>query len=74
MWAFSDGIFAVLLTVLVLNLIPPRGVTVGALLALQPTGVSCALSYLFIATMWVNHHQLRRFAMQLISGTDKHKL
>jgi hypothetical protein len=47
--AFSDGVFAVLITVLVLDLRPPEQPTFKALLSLWPTGLSYAVSYLFIA-------------------------
>jgi uncharacterized membrane protein len=60
--AFSDGVFAVLITVLVLELRPPELPTFEALLALWPTWLSYAVSYLFIAIVWVNHHYLMRFA------------
>lgn len=59
---FSDGVFAVLITVLVLELRPPERPTFEALLALWPTWLSYAVSYLFIAIVWVNHHYLMRFA------------
>jgi uncharacterized membrane protein len=60
--AFSDGVFAVLITVLVLELRPPEIPTFKALLALWPTWLSYAVSYLFIAIVWVNHHHLLRYA------------
>jgi uncharacterized membrane protein len=60
--AFSDGVFAVLITVLVLELRPPEEPTFAALLALWPTWLSYAVSYLFIAIVWINHHYLMRYA------------
>jgi uncharacterized membrane protein len=60
--AFSDGVFAVLITVLVLELRPPTRPTFDALLALWPTWLSYAVSYLFIAIVWANHHYLMRYA------------
>jgi uncharacterized membrane protein len=62
--AFSDGVFAVLITVLVLELRPPGASTFKALLALWPTWLSYALSYLFIAIVWTNHHYLMRYAKE----------
>ena len=59
---FSDGVFAVLITVLVLDLRPPEHPTLEALLSLWPTWLSYAVSYLFIAIVWVNHHYLMRYA------------
>ena len=61
---FSDAIFAVLITVLVLELRPPEHPTVAAFLALWPTWLSYAVSYLFIAIVWINHHYLARYAQE----------
>src|SRR3569832_837284 len=61
---FSDGVFAVLITVLVLELRPPEQATFDALLARWPTGLSYAVSYLFIAIVWANHHYLLRYATE----------
>jgi len=62
--AFSDGVFAVLITVLVLELRPPQLPTFEALLALWPSWLSYAVSYLFIAIVWANHHYLMRYATE----------
>jgi uncharacterized membrane protein len=62
--AFSDGVFAVLITVLVLDLRPPELPTFKALLSLWPTWLSYAVSYLFIAIVWSNHHHLMRYATE----------
>jgi uncharacterized membrane protein len=59
---FSDAVFAVIMTILVLELKPPGADTFGALLPLWPTFLSYAVSYLFIAIVWINHHHLLRFA------------
>ena len=61
---FSDGVFAVLITVLVLELRPPDQPTFEALLTLWPTWLSYAVSYLFIAIVWANHHYLLRYATE----------
>ena len=59
---FSDGVFAVLITILVLELKPPHGGTFRDLLPLWPTGLSYAVSYFFIAIVWINHHHLFGYA------------
>jgi uncharacterized membrane protein len=59
---FSDAVFAVIITILVLKLNPPHPDTFGALLPRWPTGLSCVVSYLFIAIVWVNHHHLFGYA------------
>ncbi len=62
--AFSDAVFAVLITVLVLELRPPELPTFKALLSLWPTWLSYAVSYLFIAIVWANHHHLMHYATE----------
>src|ERR1700754_3582271 len=64
---FSDGVFAVLITVLVLDLKAPDEPGFTALLLLWPTWVSYAVSYLFIAIVWANHHYLMRYASEATS-------
>jgi uncharacterized membrane protein len=59
---FSDGVFAVIITIMVLDLKPPAEPTLQALTLLWPLMLSYAISYLFIAIIWVNHHHLLRFA------------
>jgi uncharacterized membrane protein len=59
--AFSDGVFAVIITIMVLELKPPEEPTFAALALLWPTALSYAVSYVFIAIVWVNHHHLLRF-------------
>jgi uncharacterized membrane protein len=59
--AFSDGVFAVIVTVMVLELKAPDQPTFSALWPLWPTAVSYAVSYLFIAIIWINHHHLMRY-------------
>jgi uncharacterized membrane protein len=61
---FSDGVFAVLITVLVLELRPPELPTFTSLLSLWPTWLSYAVSYVFIAIVWTNHHHLMRYATE----------
>jgi uncharacterized membrane protein len=60
--AFSDGVFAVIITIMVLELKPPDHPTFAALWLLWPTALSYAVSYQFIAIVWLNHHHLLRFA------------
>lgn len=62
--AFSDAVFAVLITVLVLELRPPELPAFKALLSLWPTWLSYSVSYLFIAIVWVNHHHLMHYATE----------
>jgi uncharacterized membrane protein len=59
--AYSDAVFAVIVTIMVLELRAPDEPAFSALLPLWPTAVSYAVSYLFIAIIWINHHYLMRF-------------
>jgi uncharacterized membrane protein len=51
-----------------LELRPPELPTFKALLSLWPTWLSYAVSYLFIAIVWVNHHHLMRYATEVTPG------
>jgi len=59
--AFSDAVFAVIVTVMVLELKAPEQPAFSDLWPLWPTAISYAVSYLFIAIIWINHHYLMRF-------------
>ena len=59
--AYSDAVFAVIVTVMVLELKAPDRPLFSALWPLWPTVISYAVSYLFIAIIWINHHYLMRF-------------
>jgi uncharacterized membrane protein len=59
--AFSDAVFAVIVTIMVLELKAPEEAAFSALWPLWPTAISYAVSYVFIAIIWVNHHHLMRF-------------
>ena len=54
--AFSDGVIAVIITIMVLELKAPEDGTLASMMALMPSLVVYALSFLTVAIMWVNHH------------------
>jgi uncharacterized membrane protein len=56
--AFSDGVIAVIITIMVLELKLPRDTTEVALLSLLPQFLSYLLSFVVVAIMWVNHHHM----------------
>src|SRR5580693_2135337 len=56
--AFSDGVIAIIITIMVLELRAPPQPTLEALLKVAPVFLSYALSFLVAAIMWVNHHHL----------------
>ncbi len=62
MEAFSDGVIAVIITIMVLELRPPHESSVAAILAVLPRFIVYGLSFLVVAIMWVNHHHLLRAA------------
>src|SRR5262249_47246548 len=57
---FSDGVFAIVITILVLDLRPPESADAQQLLPLWPKALGYAASYLFLAIVWINHHYLLR--------------
>lgn len=56
--AFSDGVIAIIITIMVLELRPPHHLTYAALIPLIPVGASYLLSFAFVAIYWNNHHNL----------------
>ena len=54
--AFSDGVIAVIITIMVLELKVPRDTTLTSLLSLAPQFLAYLFSFLVVAIMWVNHH------------------
>ena len=60
--AFSDGVFAIIITIMVLELRPPHGTDLASLLSVWPIFLSYLLSFLMLAIYWVNHHGLFQIA------------
>ena len=58
MEAFSDGVVAIIVTIMVLELKVPHDTSLQGLLHLLPLFLSYALSFLVAAILWVNHHHL----------------
>ena len=56
--AFSDGVFAILITIMVLELKVPRSESVSDLVPLAPVFLSYVLSFIYLAIYWNNHHHL----------------
>jgi uncharacterized membrane protein len=54
--AFTDGVIAVIITIMVLELKPPEGTDLAALARLTPTFLSYVLSFIYVAIYWNNHH------------------
>jgi uncharacterized membrane protein len=56
--AFSDGVIAVIITIMVLELKVPHGSTLEALAPLVPTFLTYILSFVYLGIYWTNHHHL----------------
>ena len=56
--AFSDGVIAILITIMVLELRAPTGASFDALRPVAPTFLTYVLSFIFLGIYWSNHHHL----------------
>jgi uncharacterized membrane protein len=56
--AFSDGVIAIILTIMVLELKAPESADPGTLLHEWPIFISYIISYFYVAVYWINHHHL----------------
>ncbi len=65
--AFSDGVIAILITIMVLELKVPRGETVAALVPLVPVFFTYVLSFVYLGIYWNNHHHMLH-AAQRVTG------
>ena len=63
--AFSDGVIAIIITIMVLELKVPHDPSWSALTAQFPTFLSYVLSFLFVAIYWNNHHHLLHACKQV---------
>jgi uncharacterized membrane protein len=66
--AFSDGVIAILITIMVLELKVPHGPSFYDLLALGPVFFSYVLSFIYLAVYWNNHHHTFQTVKQ-VNGT-----
>ena len=60
--AFSDGVLAIIITIMVLNLTVPATPDISELKSQLPTFLTYALSYLYVGIYWNNHHHLLKAA------------
>src|SRR4051812_7646697 len=63
--AFSDGVLAIIITIMVLELRPPHETTWEALRPLVPVFFSYALSFIFVGIYWNNHHHMLQAARKV---------
>jgi len=66
--AFSDGVIAIIITIMVLEMKAPHGETVDALLPLFPVFLSYILSFIYVGIYWNNHHHMLHTVKQ-VSGS-----
>ncbi len=65
--AFSDGVLAIIITIMVLELKVPHGADLGALAPLVPVFLSYVLSFIYVGIYWSNHHHLLH-AVRRVNG------
>jgi uncharacterized membrane protein len=66
--AFSDGVIAIIITIMVLELKAPHEASLDALRPLVPVLLSYALSFLYVGIYWNNHHHLLHAAHRVSGG------
>ena len=64
--AFTDGVLAIIVTIMVLEMRPPHGATLADLAGLWPVFLSYVLSFVYIGIYWTNHHHF----FQLVETVD----
>ncbi len=64
--AFTDGVLAVIITIMVLEMKPPHGAGLQDLIALWPVFLGYVLSFIYVAIYWNNHHHF----FQLVKAVD----
>lgn len=65
--AFSDGVIAIIITIMVLELKVPQGPAVADLIALLPVFLSYSMSFVFVGIYWNSHHHLLQ-AVRSVNG------
>ena len=66
--AFSDGVIAIIITIMVLEMKVPHGTDLAALRPLLPVFFSYILSFLYVGIYWNNHHHLFHATRQVTGG------
>jgi uncharacterized membrane protein len=66
--AFSDGVIAILITIMVLDLKVPHGATWAALRPLGPVLLTYVLSFVFLGIYWNNHHHMLHLTTRITGG------
>jgi len=66
--AFSDGVIAILITIMVLEMKVPHGVELSVLLPLFPVFLSYVLSFIYVGIYWNNHHHMLHTCRKVTGG------
>jgi uncharacterized membrane protein len=66
--AFSDGVIAIIITIMVLNLSVPRGTSLAVLAPLFPVFACYVLSFIFVGVYWNNHHHMLHAVREVNGG------
>jgi uncharacterized membrane protein len=66
--AFSDGVLAIIITIMVLELKVPHGTSLAALSPLLPVFLSYVLSFIYVGIYWNNHHHMLHATRQVTGG------
>jgi uncharacterized membrane protein len=66
--AFSDGVIAIIITIMVLELKVPHGTDLAALRPLLPVTVSYVLSFIYVGIYWSNHHHMLHVTERVTGG------
>jgi uncharacterized membrane protein len=66
--AFSDGVIAVIITIMVLEMKPPHGSDLAALRSVAGVFLSYVLSFIYVGIYWNNHHHLLHAAQHVTGG------
>ena len=66
--AFSDGVIAIIITIMVLELKAPEGHSVAALVPLTPVFLSYVLSFIYVGIYWNNHHHMLHTCEETTGG------
>jgi uncharacterized membrane protein len=67
--AFSDGVIAIIITIMVLELKVPHGAAFNELLPLLPVLGSYVLSFIYVGIYWNNHHHMLHLVQKVSGGT-----
>lgn len=66
--AFSDGVIAIIITIMVLELKVPHGDSIETLVPLVPAFLSYVLSFVYVGIYWNNHHHMLHTATRVTGG------